>query len=106
MANARATLTQLATQSPAASSPEATRIRTAAAATLVTLGADTAVLRAILADREPFVRREAIAGLVAMTDTAGASLVMSALSDASGVVRTKRYAPTVGSLPVEDAIPS
>jgi cyclophilin family peptidyl-prolyl cis-trans isomerase/HEAT repeat protein len=110
MTIARATLTQLATQVPAVSTVEAIRTRTVAAATLVTLNADTAVLRAIIADREPFVRREAVVGLVAMTDTAaGAPLIMNALSDASGVVRYealrayRRLAATRGCDPIVNA---
>ena len=110
LANARGMLVQIATQGSAASTIEATRTRTAAAATLVLLGADAATLRSILADREPFVRREAVVGLVAMADTAAsAPLIVTALADPSGAVRYdalrayRRLAPSRGCGPVVNA---
>jgi cyclophilin family peptidyl-prolyl cis-trans isomerase len=73
----------------ASPSVNAQRIRTTAAATLVATGRATASdLRSILDDPDPFVRREAVAGLATIDegDTA-ANLVRSALDDPSPVVR-------------------
>jgi cyclophilin family peptidyl-prolyl cis-trans isomerase/HEAT repeat protein len=87
---AQAALTRKATQRIGRiNDVQSARLRTVAAATLVASGtATTAVLGAILGDSEPFVRREAAAGLAAMTDTAAtAPLILRALSDGSGIVR-------------------
>jgi cyclophilin family peptidyl-prolyl cis-trans isomerase len=87
-----AALRRLATDTvsgEASPSVNAQRIRTAAAATLVATGRATASdLRLILGDPDPFVRREAVAGLATIDegDTA-ANLVRSALDDPSPVVR-------------------
>ncbi len=108
---ARPLLAQTATRAGMYNSIDATRLRTVAAATLVALGADTAALRAILSDREPFVRREAAVALFAFADTAAsAPLILRALADSSGVVRYdalraygRRLAATRGCEPIVTA---
>jgi peptidyl-prolyl cis-trans isomerase B (cyclophilin B) len=85
------TLRRLATESAdAAVSPSiyAVRMRTVATAALIATGAATlADLRSILADPDPFVRREAVAGLATMPGDTAASVVAGALDDPSPVVR-------------------
>ena len=112
LVTARATLLEQATAVPRAAALGAIRARTVAAATLVSLGPDTAALRAILSDSNPFVRREAAAGLFAMTDTAAsAPWITRALADSSGVVRYDalrayghRLAAARGCAPIVTAI--
>lgn len=84
----RVALLRLVTQAPVQDDPARVRIRTVAAAVTIAAGADAAAVAAILNDRDPFVRREAAAALLALTDTAAsAPLVLRALADTSGLVR-------------------
>ncbi|MGH7468642.1 MAG: HEAT repeat domain-containing protein [Longimicrobiales bacterium] len=113
-ATTQAALLRKATERTArANDLQSVRLRTVAAATLVTTGrANVAALTGILDDADPYVRREAAVALAASSDTSStAPLIMRALSDGSGVVRLeglraygRRLAGTRGCDPITRAV--